>query len=515
MDITTAFEQSAARDPDRVAIQNPDGTACTYGDLHKRTTNLGIALDERIGHSRSGSLLRNGQPAIEILISAYKRGHANIPLNTQSSLEEQIFMLENGDVDCLIFDEENRERAVEIIEATDITNAFAVDKIPSELPPVDSCIYKELIASVGSAPDGYNPAGKEGGVYYTSGTTGSPKGVVATQEKSWYAATQLVADSGISPSDRALIATPLYHIVTSVSWTFAHLLANATLIPQSSFSPDATLDLVEEYDISNMFMIPTQWGTVLEEQAETPRSLDSVRQARTGGAPMDADTVSSIRDEVCEDFYMIYGLTESISNVTVGRPADHDRSPGTVGKATFNWEVRIVESTEPGEQPDPDSVVEPPDSGELLARSPVAADGYLDRPEAEKSLFVNEWIRTGDIARIDENRNLFIVDRVDNMIISGGENIYPQEVESVLTGHPGVVEAVAIAVPHEKWGETAKAIVRTDADLTPADLDEFCKDSNRLADFKRPRMYELVDEPLPRNPLGKFRRSVIQEEFGE
>lgn len=405
----SAFEQSVARDPEAVAVAMPDGHQVTYAELHQRTTDLAVGLDGQIGEARSGSLPDNGLEAVEILLAAYKRGRANIPLNTQSSLGEQAFMLENGEAECLIFDEANRDRAVQLIVRCDIETVIYAGSVS---PDTSVRPYENFLNESGADADEYEPSGGEGGIYYTSGTTGKPRGVIADQKKSWYASTQLVQDSGISPSDTALVATPLYHIVTSVSWTFAHLLANATLVLQQTFSPQGALDLIKEHDMTNVFMIPTQWEVVLEELEDDPRDLDTVQQVRAGGAPMDTEMVEQIRNEVCEDLYIIYGLTESISNVTVGRPANHDRSPGTVGKATFNWEVRVVESAEPGSDPDPTAEVEPPGSGELLARSSVAA-GCLKRPEAEKNLFVSDWIRTGDIAQIGEDRNLFIVDRID------------------------------------------------------------------------------------------------------
>lgn len=516
MDYITAFEQSVSRTPDGVAIRNPGSDSCTYDELHQRTTDLALALDGLIGDARSGSLLDNGQSAIEILLAAYKRGVANVPLNTQSAPDQQVFILKNSDVDVLLFDDANRERAVEIIDWYGLDIAVHVGDAPVELDGVTVHSYESLLADVAADPDDYETRGSAGGIYYTSGTTGRPKGVIADQEKSWYASSQLIMDSAISPTDRALIATPLYHVVTAVSWTFAHLQANATLVPQQSFAPGQTLDLIEKYDITNVFMIPAQWEAVLDEQRAAPRDIDTIRQARTGGAPVDEEVVVEIRDEITENFYIIYGLTESVSNVTVGRPADQRRSPGTVGKATFNWETRVVESVDPAENPDPDTVIDPPGSGELLVRSVVGADGYLDRPEAEQDLFVNDWIRTGDIARIDEDRNLYIVDRVDNMIISGGENIYPQEVETVLSEHSDVTDAATIGVPHEKWGETVKGIVvPASADLTADELDRYCRDSDRLADFKRPRKYEFVEDELPRSPLGKLRRGVIRDKFSE
>lgn len=509
-----AFEQSVERGPDSVAIEHPGGSTYTYAELHQRTTELALALNERTGDERSGSLLANGQPAIEILLAAYKRGVANVPLNTQSSIDQQIFMLENGDVSSLIFDEENRETAVKILERCDIDTGLYISQDSVEIKGCTVEPYETALGDITANADAYQTKESEGGIYYTSGTTGKPKGVVADQTKSWHASSQLVMDSAIEPDDTALIATPLYHVVTAISWTFAHLQANATIIPQTSFSPGESLDLIADHDVTNVFLIPAQWDAILEEQRANPRAVDTIKQARTGGAPVDEEAISAVRELICDNFYVIYGLTESISNVTVGRPSDQRQNPGTVGQATINWSVRIVEPVDPPNKPDPESVVEPPGTGELLARSPVAADGYLDRPEAEEELFVDGWIRTGDTARIDEDRNLYIIDRIDNMIISGGENIYPQEVENTLIQHPNVEEAAVIGIPDEKWGETVKAIVVSQSsNVTSEDLDTFCKESEQLANFKRPRKYELVNKELPRSPLGKFRRGVIRDRY--
>lgn len=178
------------------------------------------------------------------------------------------------------------------------------------------------------------------------------------------------------------------------------------------------------------------------------------------------------------------------------------------------WEIRVVNSAATADGFDPTDEVAAGETGEVIGRSPGMCRGYLDRPTATANLLVDGWLRTGDVARIDEDGFLYIVDRVDNMIISGGENVYPQEVEEVLATHESVEEVAVVGLDDDVWGQRIAAVVRTsDSELDSDTLDEFCQNNDDLANFKRPREYTISDRALPRTDTGKIRREAVHNEF--
>lgn len=513
MESGRAFTQSVVRHPKKTAITTLDGTSYSYEEFDQRTSTLAHALNDRIGNERSASLLGNGFPALEVFIAAQKRGHANVPLNTRASVTEIEFMAENADARTLIFDDANADLAEEYLPRTDFESAIHVGEqgVSGNEVPIES--FDTIVSTTDSASL-EQKRGIEAGVYYTSGTSGKPKGVLTDQEMTWFASTNSALGLGLEADDIGLLTTPLFHQVTAASWAMPHFQMGAEIVPQPSFDPEGALDAIERHGITGLLAVPTQLKVLTKVQKENPRDLVSLTHIRTGGAPIDPDTVNKVREYLTEDLYNAYGITEGVGSMTVGGPDVQEKYPGSVGRQTFNWDVRVVEASDPDEDPDLTATVDNGEEGEIVAKGESAGDGYIDRPEAEKQTFCEGWIRTGDVAKVTEDGDLYIVDRIDNMIVSGSENVYPQTVESVLEDHSAVEEAAVIGCPHEKWGETVKAIVKPQSgQISPGDLDTFCKDHNDLADYKRPREYEFVSESLPRSPLGNLRRSQIENRF--
>lgn len=532
MRYTTAFDQSVARHPERVAVETLGGDRYTYADFDERTTALANALTERVGEARTASLLDNGLPALDVIIAATKRGVANVPLNTRSSPSELSFMAENGEARLVIVDESNREAASEMLGGADVERVLFVGEDPGPLDSLGIEVesYDAAVDGAdGSAPSNA-PAGDEAAIFYTSGTTGKPKGVPVDVEQCWYSSVQIMTDWHLPATSRSLVISPLYHVVTAVSWAMPTLQVGATAIPMAEFDPVEVLRTIEDRDITHFLAVPTMVHDLVEAQKEHEFDLSSLRAFRSGGAPISPALVREARERICEQFYFIYGTTEAISNITVAPPYVHDVDAGSIGRATQNWEVRVVEPASETADVDPTATVGPGGIGELIARGRPMTRGYLDRPAAERELFVpaagaddsgveteredfqGAWLRTGDIVRVAESGNLFTVDRIDNMIVSGGENIYPQEVEGVLEEFDPVEEAAVLGAPDDRWGQVAVAVVVAE-DVTEDDLEAHCRDHDGLADYKRPRRYVVSGEPLPRSPLGKLRRGIIRENF--
>ncbi len=516
MNYLNAFQRTVRCHPDDAAILTDDGRRLTYAELHRRSTRLADALHSRAPGGRCAVLTLNGVPAVESMIAAHKRGTAVVQLPFRSGPDELRSMMDSADAEALLFDDHNAEKALELLDRGSFEAAIHAGSADVDHPDVES--YEDVLSAASPDSAAALPDGDECAVFYTSGTTSVPKAVLFDGEQMWYGATQVVMEHGIEETDVALVTTPWYHMVTSDAWIYPHLLAGATLVIQTSFDPDEALELVAEHDVTGLLAVPTQLNGINDAQEEAGYDADSLRYIRTGGSVVRPELVERTSDLLTENVYNTYGMTEGGPNFTFAHPSVQAEHTGTIGKESFSWELRVVKSVPLSEEPDPEATVDPGERGEILARGPGMSTGYLDNPEAEEKSYTagGEWLRTRDVAEVDEEGYLYIVDRVDNMIISGGENVYPEEVESALERHDAVDEAVVVGVPDDEWGQVVCGVVVTDGSVDEDDLDEFCYENDGLADFKRPRRYVLREEPLPRTDTGTIERErVLKEHFEE
>jgi acyl-CoA synthetase (AMP-forming)/AMP-acid ligase II len=486
------------------------GQTRTYADLDDRSTRLANALAARVGDRRVATLTVNGIPAIETMLASQKRGLANVHLPFRSSWGSLVSMLGPTGAEALIFDDATADTAVRVLEESDLAVGLHAGEARVDRADVES--YEAVVESAATAPPEPDPR-HEFGVFYTSGTTSTPKAVLFDQEQMWLGSTQDVMEMGIEPVDTALVCSPWYHMVTNNAWILPHLQAGATQVVLPDFDPHDVLSSIEAHEITGVLAVPTQLRALIAAQREKGYDVDSLSYLRTAGAPVSATLVEAVSDHLTEAVFNTYGLTEGGANLTFAHPSLQAEHPGTVGVASYMWEVRVVETAPPDEDPDPSAVVDPGEVGEILGRSPGMCEGYLDNPEATERLFVDGWLRPGDVAEVDADGNLYIVDRVDNMILSGGENVYPAEVRSVLETHDQVEESVVLGIPDDQWGERVASVVRVEGEVGEADLDAYCKRHENLADFKRPREYVLIDDSLPRTETGTVKREQLRAEY--
>ncbi|WP_336023742.1 class I adenylate-forming enzyme family protein [Halobellus salinisoli] len=507
-----AFKRAAKRYGDRTALITERGETRTYAALDRRTDALARALDERIGDDRTAALLNNGPAAVETMLAAQKRGSANAQLSFRGAAGELREMIRTAEAAALIYDEANAEMASAVLAEMDLEAALYVGE--GDPRAADAERYDAVVSDAEPDYPVTREPTAETGILYTSGTTSKPKAVLQDQRRVWLGASQVVMEHGLGPDDVALVTTPWYHDVTTVAWIYPHLQVGATLVLQPTFEPPETMSLLEEHGVTGLLAVPAQLEALLNVDAEGSYDLSTLSYVRTGGAVVSSSLVERVRDRLTDGVYNTYGLTEGISNLTHAYPEEQLENPGTVGNASFNWELRVVEAAEPDEEPDPEAVVDHGESGELIGNGPFV-DGYLDSPKAEERLFVGEeWLRTMDIAHVDADGGLHIVDRVDNMIVSGGENVYPQEVQLAVEDHPAVREAAVVGLPDDQWGERIAAVVVAE-DVTEDALDEHCRQHEDLADFKRPRSYVLTAEELPRSDTGNLLRDEIRQTYFE
>jgi HIP---CoA ligase len=360
-------------------------------------------------------------------------------------------------------------------------------------------------------------------ILFTSGTTGRSKGAMSAHRQSLDVARAWADCAELTGDDRYLIVNPFFHSFGYKAGILACLLTGATIVPQLVFDPGQAMSLIEEMRITVFPGAPTIYTSILDHPERGRRDLSSLRLAVTGAAVVPVALVERMRAELSFDAVLTaYGLTEAVV-ATMCRPGDDPLTVATTsGRATAGFEIMIAaasgsqgEHGDAGEQGDPSYQGEhggTGPTGEILLRGPNVMLGYLDDPAATaEAIDADGWLHTGDVGRLDDHGNLTITDRLKDMYICGGFNVYPAEVEQVLTRHPGVAEAAVIGVPDERLGEVGKAFVvlRPAARPTQDDLIEFCRAA--LANYKVPRQIDFRTD-LPRNPAGKPLKRLLRQE---
>lgn len=514
MQFLDAFRRTVRVHGADTAIVTDDGRLFTYAEFDDRSTRFAHALADRVADGPVAVLAQNSPAAMESMIAGHKRGVPTVQLPFRGKPGELVPMTESAGATALLFDDANADTAEQVLDQGEFDVALHATSGGS--PLADAEDYEGTLAAASADPLSNPAPGATTNVFYTSGTTNRPKGVAFDGEQMWLGAYQGVMEHGIQETDTAIVTTPWYHMVTSDAWLYPHWLAGATTVLHGSFEPTEVLELVEEHEATGLLAVPTQLNVLNGAQEANDYDVDSLRYIRTGGAVVTEELVERTTDLLCEGLYNTYGMTEGGPNLTFAHPSVQDEHPGTVGKESFSWELRVVETAPLDKHPDPDATVSPGGRGEIIARGPGVPDGYLDNPEAESKTFFDEWLRTRDVARVDEDGYLYVIDRVDNMFISGGENIYPAQVERTLADHPAVTEALVFGLEDEHWGQQVTAVAVAEGAVTADDLDEFCTAHDELANYKRPREYAIRTEPLPRTDTGTVERErVIAEHFGD
>lgn len=348
-------------------------------------------------------------------------------------------------------------------------------------------------------------------INYTSGTTGLPKGAMITHRNVFADATARGIEFHIWENDRTLIATPIFHAAASLG-LMSCFLFGATAVILRDFITHQFLETIEKERITVGGGVPAQIIFCLEHPNITKYDYSSLKYWGYGAAPMPVDRIKAAMEVFKCKFLQGFGQTESTSFLTILRPEDHAiKDPDLLakrltscGRAAINIDVKVMDEN--------DQPVESGQVGEIVARSANVMKGYWKNPQATAETLRNGWLHTGDLATMDEEGYIYICDRKKDMIISGAENIYPLEIENVISSHPGVLEVAVIGVPDAKWGEAVKAIVvpRPGASLTEQEIIQFCADN--IASYKKPKSVEFI-EVLPRNATGKVLKFELREKY--
>ena len=451
---------------------------------------------------RAAILTYNGHPFLESFFGPAKAGIVLMPLNWRLVAEELSYILKDGGARAMIFDADFAPVVAEIRamgeEGSDIEHWICV----GDDTPDFAVSYEALLAA--SAPT--EPADKAGEddnlfIMYTSGTTGHPKGVVHTHKTVFWALLTLCNTAEIHLSDKYMVLLPLFHVGALTPMIASVYKAN-TLVILRNFDPQKAWSLIESERITTTLAVPAMLGFMLQVPDFERFDWSSLRAITSGAAPLPVNTINTYMDLGIE-IHQVYGMTETCGPACLIGPDDARHKIGSTGKSFFHTEVRIGDSA--------GNELPRGEPGEVQVRGPHNMKEYWNRPEATAETIVNGWVHTGDVAVMDEEGFVTIQDRIKDMIISGGENVYPAEIENVLLSHPAVADAAVIGQDSAKWGESPLAvIVRKDSSLTEVDVLAHCND--KLARFKLPKAAVFIDE-IPRNPSGKVLKRVLREQF--
>jgi len=509
MTLDEIVRRNALRFPDKAAFIM-DELQRSWRETDERATRLANALSEhrvRPG-DRVAVLLPNCPEYFEIYFACARAGVIAVPLNYRLNARELAQILAHGDPSLLIVGSEYLPQITEL--HTLLPNLCRI-WVVGENRVEGAHAYEEMLSAAGTHWLPRKVADTDPcAIFYTSGTTGLPKGAMvshANLEMNGY--NQAIAD-GSRRDDINLISTPVYHIgAVFMSVTYMMLGCTQVLLPR--FMPGLWLKTLARRRATVALLVPTMVNAVLNDPACAGADLSSLRLIFYGGGPMPTSVLEQAMGTLKCSFTQGYGLTETLE-ATFLTADDHVRNGNDVqrarlasaGREAVGAEVRIVNAD--------GNDVGPGEMGEVVVRSRSVIAGYWKMPEESARVIRDGWFHTGDVGYLDTDRYLFVVDRIKDMVISGGVNIYTKEIEGVLYQHPAVLEAAIIGLPDEKWGEVVTAIVarKADMDVTAEELVEHCRAS--LASYKKPRHVYFVDE-LPKNPSGKILKRELRTQF--
>lgn len=502
-DIASIVDHWRAVKPDSEAVRY-GSTSWTWTELADRVArNAAVQLAAGLRPGDRVAYLDKNHPAcLETSLACSRIGTANAVVNFRLAPDEVRFVI-------------NDAQARVVFVGTELLPVLA--KIRDDLPTVQRVIvvggdqdeYEELLAAVEPFTDAPGRSPDTAFLQlYTSGTTGFPKGAMLTDAGMTAHSTASKGVVDVEDDSVSLVAMPLFHVGGS-SWALSGLFHGAKIVVVRDIDPMKLLDEIVEQRVTHAFLVPAVFGFLLMVPDVAERDYSAIKALIYGASPMPLPLLRRSIAAFGVDFYQVYGMTEASGGVTMLGAAEHHDTEheyrlDSAGKALGDVELLIVDPVT-GEPLGAGEV------GEVRVRTPQLMAGYWHRPESN-AITEDGWLRSGDAGYLDEDGYLYISDRIKDMIVSGGENIYPAEVERVLVEHPAVGEVAVIGVPDDTWGEVGRAMVvaAPGAQVDEAEVLAFCRE--QLASFKCPKSVEVVTE-LPRNATGKVLKRQLREPF--
>ncbi|MCF6506400.1 long-chain fatty acid--CoA ligase [Blastococcus sp. MG754426] len=490
---------------DRVALVEGE-RRLTYADLDGRTDQLARAL-RALGVRRGdrvAGLLLNSAAFLETMLATAKLGAVFVPMNVRLAPAEVSHLLADSGSDTFVYSAPLAPvaRAALAADGVRVRSRLLVGG-EGEDGELD---YEQVLAGGEPRPVDSDVDRRDlSCLMYTSGTTGRPKGAMLTHDNHlWNVVNSLSFGRGLRESDVTVTVAPMFHIGGLGVHTLPLLYVGGTNVVLPSFDPIRTLEVMSRERATVQFMVPAMWAALMSVPGFDGYDLSSLELAVSGGAPCPLPVIDFFQGKGLP-FQEGFGMTETAPLVSV-LDADHVKEKaGSIGRAVFHVQARIVDDTDRNQPAD--------EVGELVLRGPNVFAGYWGLPEATAEAFRGGWFHTGDLGRMDGEGFITLVDRKKDMIISGGENVYPIEVEQVLYRHDAIREVAVVGVPDDRWGETPVAVValQDGAGTTAEELIAYARE--RLAHFKCPTRVEFVPE-LPRNATGKVLKTVLRQQHG-
>jgi feruloyl-CoA synthase len=500
MNVFDVLDANAVAHPEKIALCDMQ-TAFTFRQV-KEKSEQAAACFQAMGVNKGSVVALMSQNSFDFVFSFFgilKAGGIVVPINHKLTAPEVDYILENSRSDLFLFDG---------------SLAAVAGSLGADIRKMSMNTQTEGVAFLKDAMDSapaFAPVSVQekdlAEILYTSGTTGKPKGCVHTHASVVSAGMTGARAIHLDDTDVMLIAMPIWHSSPLNNWFMGITYAGGTAVLLREYHPLHFLEAIEKKACTAYFGAPISYLLPLQVIPHFNKfNLSSMKAWIYGGGPIAPETVKKLTQSYKSDrFYQVYGMTESGPTGTVLLPEDHAAHAGSIGKEALpgaSIKVMKDETLEAG----------PGETGEIWLKAGSMMKEYLNNPVATKEAFHGNWYKTGDMARVDDSGFLFIVDRIKDMIVTGGENVYSKEVEDCIMEHPDVAEAAVIGTAHEDWGETVQAVVvpAKDATLNEAALSEFL--SKSLAKYKIPRKFHIVQQ-LPHTPSGKVMKYKLREDF--
>jgi acyl-CoA synthetase (AMP-forming)/AMP-acid ligase II len=503
MTVPYLLKRAAFKYPDREAIVSETGR-WSFSQWNENANKRAHAL-ARYGIKKGdhvATIFLNGNEVLETFMAILKLGAVIVPLNVRFSGKELHYIVDHSDATALILSHEF-EKVIREIKG-DLPNVkhffMSGGTVPEDMIDFEA-LYRE---SPEKEPDAGIEERDVACILYTAGTTGRPKGVLLSHANCVWASVNIGVDVDIQWDYRVLLVFPLYHAAAFII-AISNLYMGCTNVSMRTFDPKGVMELIGREQINRMTFPPTVWNFILQLPDLDQYDTASVRSLSSGAEAMPVETKRKLL-ELFPNAKLgeTYGMTESAATITTLNPEHVLTKMASVGKPFVNVEIRLVD----GDGRD----VAQGQVGEILFRGPNTMMGYYKDPEATRETLKDGWLHTGDLGRLDDEGFLYIVDRKKDMIITGGENIFPREIEEVLYAHPKILEAAVIGVPDPEWGEKIHAVValKEGQRLTEQEIIDYTVE--HIASFKKPKSVQFVDR-LPRSAAGKVLKRVLKEAY--
>jgi len=512
MNLGLLLTKTARIFPDKPALIHGN-RQLTYAQFDARVNRLANALQGLgLKQGENVAILQYNYPqTYESMFACFKSGIGAVPINFRLHPKEFSFIIDHSESKAVILSPEFNETIMEVRDRIpNVRYLIALENATGDLLDYESILAEssDTYAEADVSPDDL------AWLFYTSGTTGMPKGAMLTHRNLLAMVMNFYADiaPGFTPDDVILHAAPLSH--GSGLYGLPNIGKGATnvILASKRFDPELVFQTIETYRVTNMFAAPTMIKMLIDLPSVDNYDISSLRSLNYGGAPMLVADLKIALQKLGPCLVQLFGQGESPMTISYlpnwahkpnGSPEEIKRL-GSAGFARTDVEVKILDED--------DKPLSAGQIGEIVTRSDLVMKGYWNNPDATADTLKNGWLHTGDVGYLDDNGYLFIMDRSKDMIISGGENIYPREIEEVLARHPAVREVSVIGVPDSKWGEAIKAVVSLNPGekATEKSLIDFCRDN--LAGYKKPKSVDFIDD-LPKSNYGKILKRKLRDHY--